>query len=111
MISVFERIASALSEGKALSKTDLFLEAEMPNTKSNRALFQILVQHNKLIPVGKGRGRKYYLPLMTHQIPQEGEYIFLQKGDGLINFTFKEETITFPSYEECSLFMIRRLAK
>jgi len=112
MLSVFDRIRNALLDGRALSKTELFLEANMPNTESNRALFTILIQNQKLIPMGKGRGTKYCLPLSftINELPEEGEYKFSQKGNGSITFSFEqEEPITFSSYEECALFIKRRL--
>lgn len=111
MLSVFDRIKNALADGEALSKTDLFLNANIPNTRSNRALFDILVQNKKLIPMGKGRGRKYCLPLSSFELPKEGTYEFSQKGDGLITFQYEQdEPIVFQSYDECALFIKRRLA-
>ena len=112
MLSVFDRIKNALANGKTLSKTELFTEASMPNSESNRALFQILVQNKKLIPIGQGRGRKYCLPLIFEpaKLPSVGTYTFRQKGDGKIIFTFdQEEPITLQSYEEFVIFIKGRL--
>jgi hypothetical protein len=112
MISVFDRIRNALADGKMLSKTDLFIEAQLPKTPSSKALFEILVENNKLIPMGKGRARKYCLPLILDkcELPQEGEYKFTQKGDGKIHFQFnQEDPIIFPSYDECAIYIKRRL--
>ena len=110
MLSVFDRIRKALTDDELLSKVELFSNANIPNTKSNRALFQILVENSKLIPIGKGRARKYCLPLMANKLPQEGIYKFSQKGDGPITFQFnEEEPQTFPNYEECVIFIKRRL--
>jgi hypothetical protein len=109
MLSVFDRIRHALAEGKALSKTELFLEASIPNTDSNKALFQILVQNNKLIPTGKGRARKYSLPLNLDKSLKDGEYEFSQVGDGLIKLNFEQDdTIIFQNYEECVIYIKRR---
>jgi hypothetical protein len=110
MLSVFDRINKALTDHIMLSKKDLFEVANIPNTLSNRSLFQILVQNEKLIPLGHGRGRKYHLPPMSKSMPIEGLYEFKQNGDGNIIFEFElEEPITFPSYEECAIFIKRRL--
>ena len=112
MLSVFDRIKLALADGKTLSKSELFSEAKMPNSDSNRALFQVLVQNNKLIAIGKGRARKYCLPFAFSSItlPQEGLYSFKQKLDGKIYFMFDEdEPIELANYDEFVTFMKRRL--
>ena len=111
MLSVFDRIKNALAEGKTLAKTELFKEANIPNTKSNRSLFEILLQNGKLIPIGKGRLRKYCLPYIfdVFTLPENGLYRFQQKGDGEIHMLFNEEhVITFSSYDECATFIRRR---
>ena len=113
MLSVFDRIREALADGKMLSKAELFLEANLPNTPSTKALFEILIQNGKLIPMGKGRTRKYCLPLTLDmsEMPQEGEYAFSQRGDGNIVFQFnQDEMIVFPNYDDCAVFIKRRLA-
>jgi hypothetical protein len=110
MLSVFDRINKALTDYVMLSKKDLFEIANIPNTLSNRLMFKILVNNEKLIPLGHGRGTKYHLPPMSKCMPIEGNYIFKQNGDGNIIFEFElEEPITFPSYEECVVFIKRRL--
>ena len=110
MLSIFDRINQALTGDTMLSKKDLFAAANISNTLSNRALFQVLVENKKLIPIGHGRGRKYHLPPMLKCMPIEGLYTFWQKGDGNITFEFElEEPIVFSSYEECAAFIIRRL--
>ena len=112
MLSVFDRIRDALAQGIALSKTDLFREAKMPNTESNRALFQILVQNNKLIKIGERRNTKYCLPLFldNKKLPEEGLYKFQQVLDGKIIFIFNDnEPITFSSYDEFVLYVKGKL--
>ena len=112
MLSVFDRIRDALAQGIALSKSELFLKANLPKTESSRALFQVLVENGKLIPIGKGRMRKYCLPLVLdlYKLPQKGMYKFSQKGDGKITFIFEqEEPIVFQSYDDCADFIKRRL--
>lgn len=114
MLSVFDRIKEALTEHVMLSKTDLFEAANIVNSISNRAMFDILVQNGKLIPIGAGRGRKYHLPVSlapVGQQPDEGVYRFEQNGNGKIIFKAElEEPITFQSYEECASYIKRRFA-
>ena len=114
MLTVFDRIRSALAQGAALSKAELFLTANIPNTDSNRAMFQILVKNNKLLQIGKGRSTKYYLPITLSEVkpPEEGLYTFLQRGDGTVMFKYEEEdTIVFDSYESCKEEILRRLGR
>ena len=113
MLSVFDRIKQALTEETMLGKTELFLAANIPNTESNRAMFQILVQNGKLIPCGEGRGRKYHLPqvLAPKQLPENGNYRFEQNGNGKVILKAElESPIIFQSYEECVQFIKRRFA-
>lgn len=112
MLSVFDRIREALADGKMLSKKELFIEANLPDTPSTKALFDILTQNGKLIPMGEKRATKYCLPLTLDksEMPKEGTYKFSQKGDGNIVFQFnQDEMIVFPNYQTCEEFIKRRL--
>jgi hypothetical protein len=114
MLSVFDRIKQALTDHIMLSKVDLFEVANIVNSTSNRAMFQILIQNGKLIPTGEGRARKYHLPVPiapVGQLPSDGIYEFKQNGNGKIILVAElEEPITFQSYEECASYIKRRFA-
>ena len=78
MLSVFDRIRNAFSQSESLSKAELFKNASIPNTPSNKALFQILLENGKLIKVGERRTARYRLPIIFHVFtpPKEGVYRF-----------------------------------
>lgn len=115
MLSAIDRINNVLSNEKELTKNEIFQKAELSNSDSNNFLFQILLKNKKIIGTGKGRGRKYSLPLFLYK-PKDGKYSFIQNGDEKIYFKYEQELEEndfkiFDSYNDFYIFIKQTLIK